>query len=84
VLGDLTVEEAAGLGAGVIAAIVISAVVIAVIAAIGGKKGYDVYVRNRNMDNVAGNNPLYQDQQKTGASPFYNKNSFINFMKRVK
>jgi len=69
----LTISEAAGLGAGIIAAIVIGAVAFIVIAAIGSKKGYDAYMRNKNNITGAQNNPMYNDSGRSGNNPFYGK-----------
>jgi len=69
----LTVEEAAGLGAGVIAAIVIGVAAFAVISAIGAKKGYDVWLSKRAAMDGAQSNPMYQDGGRSGKNPFYNK-----------
>jgi hypothetical protein len=59
------------IGAGVIAAIVIGVTVALILAAIGAKKGYDVWKSHRaNMDTAQGN-PLYKDGGLSGSNPFY-------------
>jgi len=67
----LTVAEAAGLGAGIIAAIVIGAVAAIIIAGIGGKKGYDAYLNYKNNMSGAQSNPMYNDNGRKGNNPFY-------------
>jgi hypothetical protein len=71
----LTIAEQAGIGigAGVIAAIVIGAVAFLVIAAIGSKKGYDAYMKNKNNLSGSQTNPMYNDSGLRGNNPFYNK-----------
>jgi hypothetical protein len=71
----LTIEEAAGVGAGVIAGIAIGAAAFIVLSAIGGKKGYDAYMAHKNNMNGAQNNPMYTDNGRTGNNPFYEMGS---------
>jgi len=71
VLGDLTVAEAAGLGAGVIAAIVIGVAAFVVISAVGSKKGYDIWMKHKENIDGAQSNPMYTDNGRTGNNPFY-------------
>jgi len=76
-LGFLTVEEAAGIGAGVIAAIAIGAGVGAAIFIIGGKKGYDAWKNHQNKMDGANSNPMYKDDHLKGSNPFYNEQSAV-------
>jgi len=69
--GFPTVAVAAGISAGVIAAIVIAAVAVAVIGAIGGKKGYDAYMKYKDNMTSAHSNPLYTDNGRTGTNALY-------------
>jgi len=63
------VAVAASIGAGIIAAIVIAIVVAVVLGIIGGKKGYDVWMKyNQNLD-AAQENPLYNDNGLSGVNP---------------
>jgi fibro-slime domain-containing protein len=62
-------QVATGIGAGIIAGIVIAAVVALVLAALGGKKGYDLYLKyHQNLD-TAQDNPLYNDGGLSGVNP---------------
>jgi hypothetical protein len=64
--------QAAGIAAGVLAAIIIGSIVVcAVLGAIGGKKGYDIYMRNKNNMTGANTNPLYHDNGLSGTNPMY-------------
>lgn len=66
------VKQAAGIAAGVLAAIIIGSIVVcAVLGAIGGKKGYDIYMRNKNNMTGANTNPLYHDNGLSGTNPMY-------------
>jgi hypothetical protein len=62
---------AATVSAGAIAGIVIGGVVFAALAGFGGKKGYDYYQSRRANMNTANSNPMYNDNGRTGANPFY-------------
>lgn len=78
----------ASIGAGVIAAIAIGAVACLVVGAIGGKKGYDAYVRHTGAIDAANTNPLYEDDGRRGFNPFYGvsqvfKTSFRNLKNSV-
>jgi len=65
-------SQTIGIGAGVIAAIVIGAVAIcAVIGALGGKKGYDVWLKHRTNMQGANTNPMYSDNGLSGTNPMY-------------
>jgi len=68
----LNTAQAAGIAAGVLAAIIIGAIAVcAVLGAIGGKKGYDIYMRNRNNMTGANTNPLYTDNGLSGTNTMY-------------
>jgi len=68
----LNTAQAAGIAAGVLAAIIIGAIAVcAILGAIGGKKGYDIYMRNRNNMTGANTNPLYTDNGLSGTNPMY-------------
>lgn len=65
---------AVGIGAGAIAGIVIAAVVVcAIVGAVGGKKGYDAWMRNRNNLQGAVSSPIYTDSGLTGTNPLHEK-----------
>lgn len=79
----LTVAEVAGISAGVVGAIVAGVVAAVVIGAVGSKKGYDAYMKNKDKMEGVENNPLYDDSGRTGFNPFYGisqvfKTSFRN------
>jgi len=75
-IGDLTVSEVAGLSAGVIAAIVIAVIVVCIICgAVGGKVGLDYYRKYQGKMANLQSNPLYTDDKKGGANPFYQENN---------
>jgi len=63
----------ATIAGGVIAAIVIGAVAAIVAGIIGGKKGYDAYMKNKNNINGAQENPMYNDSGRSGRNPMYEK-----------
>lgn len=63
----------ASLSAGAIAGIVIAIVACLVIASLSGKKGYDVWLRNRNNMTSAQTNVLYTDEGRTGTNPLHEK-----------
>ena len=62
----------ASIGAGVIAAIAIGGAAAVGLGVFGGKKGYDVWQKNRNQMSGASSNPMYNDSGRTGQNPFYN------------
>ena len=74
VLG-LTVAQASGVGAGVIAAIAIGGAAFAGAAIFGGKKGYDAYKKHRNNMSGAQSNPMYNDSGRSGQNPMYEMNN---------
>jgi len=61
----------ASLSGGVIAAIVIGIVAFGAIAGFGGKKGYDVWLKNRNNMAAPQTNALYTDEGRTGTNPLH-------------
>jgi hypothetical protein len=61
----------ATIGGGIIAAIVIGAVAAIVAGIIGGKKGYDAYMKNKNNIHGAQENPMYNDSGRSGRNPMY-------------
>jgi hypothetical protein len=67
----LNVNQTAGLGGGIIAAIVIAVVAAVIIAAISGKKGYDVWRKNRQNMQGAQTSPMYVDPGRSGNNPFF-------------
>jgi hypothetical protein len=72
----------------VVAAIVIGGVVALVLGFIGGKKGYDAYIRHKGEMNTVDTNPLYDDNGRTGHNPFHGisqvfKTSFRNLRAAV-
>jgi hypothetical protein len=70
--GQLSTAAVAGLSAGILALIIIAAVAVCVALGIfGGKKGYDIWLRNQNGMGGAQKSPLYQDNNLSGTSPLY-------------
>jgi hypothetical protein len=67
----LNVNQAAGLGGGIIAAIVLGVVAAVIIALVSGKKGYDVWRKNRQNMQGAQSNPMYKDPGRAGMNPFF-------------
>jgi len=64
---------ATGLGAGAVAGIVIGVVgVAAVLGVLGGKKGYDIWLKHRANMQGANTNPLYTHNGLSGSNPMYN------------
>ena len=71
-LFGLDTNAVAGLSAGVLAAIIIGSVAVcAALGVFGGKKGYDIWMKNRNHMHDANTNPLYSDNGRTGTNPLY-------------
>jgi len=66
-----TQKIATGIGAGALAAIIIAAIVFAILAAIGGKKGYDIYQNRKGPLTGANTNPLHDAQGREGTNPFF-------------
>jgi len=64
-------QVATGIGAGIIAAIIIGAVAFIIIGAVGGKKGYDAYMKYKDNMTSAHSNPLYTDSGRTGTNALY-------------
>ena len=62
----------AALGTAAIVGIAVGGAALAVIGIIGGKKGYDAYMKNRSNMSGAQSNPMYNDTGRTGNNPFYN------------
>jgi len=60
---------ATGIGAGIIVAIVIGAIVAIVLGVLGGKKGYDMYMKYHQNLEAAQENPLYNDGGLSGVNP---------------
>jgi hypothetical protein len=62
---------------GVLLAILIiaSIIVCAAVGLLGGKKGYDVWLKHRNNMQGASTNPLYNDNGLTGTNPMYSENA---------
>jgi hypothetical protein len=59
-------------GGSLLAVIVIAAIVVAAaLGALGGKKGYDIWLSNRNNMTGAQTSPIYQDNGLSGQSPLY-------------
>jgi len=72
-LGQLDSGVATGLGAGAVAGIVIGVVgVAAVLGVLGGKKGYDIWLKHRANMQGANTNPLYTHNGLSGSNPMYN------------
>lgn len=64
--------DIAGISAGVIAGIVIAVVaVVAVAGGFGGKKLYDVYLKNKGNMQGAQMSPLYKDNGLSGTNPLF-------------
>jgi hypothetical protein len=61
---------------GVLLAIIIiaSIIICAALGILGGKKGYDVWVKHRNNMSGASTNPLYNDSGLSGTNPTYSEN----------
>jgi len=58
-----------------LAAIILAVLgVVAIVALLGGKKGYDVYLKNRGNMTGANTNPLYNAQGMSGTNPMYAPN----------
>jgi len=62
-------QVATGIGAGIIAAIIIAGIVAVVLAVLGGKKGYDIYMKYHQNLETAQENPLYNDEGLRGENP---------------
>ena len=63
--------------------IAIAGAAVLIIGSFAGKKGYDAYVRNKSSMDGVQNNPLYEDDGRSGFNPFYGvsqvfKTSFRN------
>jgi len=68
----ISTTTAAGIGAGVLAAIIIGSIaVVAGLAAFGGKKGYDIWLRHKNNMAGAQSNPLYMNNGLSGTNPLH-------------
>jgi len=70
--GDLNTEQAAGLGAGIIAVIVLGAAAGVASLLIGSKKGYDWYHSSQGAkQTVVQDNPLYETNNSTVENPLF-------------
>jgi len=59
-----------------LAAILIAIIACCILAGLlGGKKGYDIYLKNKGVMNNANTSPLYKDDGMTGVSPLYDANN---------
>jgi hypothetical protein len=68
----LSTAAVAGLSAGILAVIIIAAVAVCVALGIfGGKKGYDIWMRNQGGMGGAHKNPLYKDHGLSGTNPLH-------------
>lgn len=68
-------DAAIGIGAGVLAAIIIGVVIVcAALGALGGKKGYDIWLNKRTNMAAANTNPLYDAEDLSGTNPMYDPN----------
>jgi len=67
----LTVAEIAGISAAVIGLVVGGIAAFLIAGAIGAKKGYDAYMRNKNNMSGAQSNPMYNDNGRSGQNPMY-------------
>lgn len=60
------------IGGALLAVIIIGSIVFGVaLAAFGGKKGYDIWLKRRNNMSGASTNPLYNDNGLSGTNPMY-------------
>jgi len=59
------------LSGGIIALIVICVAVFGGLAAFGGKKGYDIWLKNRNNMAAPQTSALYTDEGRTGTNPLH-------------
>jgi len=60
------------IGGALLAVIIIGSVIFGVaLAAFGGKKGYDIWLKRRNNMSGASTNPLYNDNGLSGTNPMY-------------
>jgi len=60
------------IGGALLAVIIIGSVIFGVaLAAFGGKKGYDIWLKRRNNMSGASTNPLYNDNGLSGNNPMY-------------
>jgi hypothetical protein len=64
----------AALGTAAIVGIAVGAVAFAAIGIIGGKKGFDAYMKHKNNMSGAQGNPMYNDMGRSGNNPFYGNN----------
>lgn len=73
--GNLSPPTAAFAIGGLFLAAIILAVlaIVAVAALLGGKKGYDIYLKNKGSFTGANTNPLYDAKGLTGTNPMYEK-----------
>nr|BAJ99779.1 predicted protein [Hordeum vulgare subsp. vulgare] len=62
----------AALGTAAIVGIAVGGAALAVIGVVGGKKGYDAYMKHKTNMSGAQSNPMYNDTGRTGNNPFYN------------
>jgi len=70
----LQTTEAIGLSAGLLAVIIIAAVVVcAALGIFGGKKGYDIWLKNRPNMQTAAKSPIYEDGGLSGTNPLFKK-----------
>jgi len=69
----VSVKTAAGLGVGGAVGIALGAAAFIVLGGVGGKKGYDVWMKNKNNLQGASTSPIYTDNGMTGTNPLHEK-----------